>query len=63
MFLFSHNRYECAYLTVRSPLIPFQNMSGVSPPIEFWTPQPGTRVDRSAFLVYLNMKFREIIRK
>lgn len=54
---------DCAYLQVRQPLIPFQNMTGVSPPLEFWPAQPGSRVDRASFMMYLGLKFRQIVRK
>lgn len=54
---------DCAYLQLRSPLIPFQNMAGVSPTMDFWPPQPGTRVERASFSMYLNLKFRQMVRQ
>jgi hypothetical protein len=53
---------DCAYLQCRQPLIPYQNMSGVFPTPDYWPPQPGTRIERCALMMYLNLKFFTMIR-
>src|SRR5207249_131363 len=53
---------EYAYLRTRQPLIPYSNMAGPLPSFDFWPPQVGTRIERTALSLHANLSFWKLLR-
>ncbi|RWS08099.1 peroxisomal carnitine O-octanoyltransferase-like protein [Dinothrombium tinctorium] len=53
---------DYAYLYNRGPLLPFSSMSAPMQTYDFWPPQPGSRVERTAINLFFTLEFWKLLR-